>query len=381
MNTRVAAKSDVNAIKDMWENSRGGGAFTQWFFDKVFYSANAVIAEENGAPLACACTIPYTIKINGNDIEASYIGGIAANPENRSTEVMNVLAADTLGFIAGKNIPIAFTVPDNYKFFERYGFSLCYDYKQYDITPDDLPSYGINGTIVRPSAINKDIIDILNGIYEKFTLGKNGYTIRTEENWKLIFDDFYKNFDGKCVIYKNQRDEFLGYMLYIIRDNKMGVYELAYSKREGYEGLIGFIKAHEGIINKVSVKTPSDDLLYLTFCDNRTAVASYPFAAARITDVREILRLYKDLMPQNLRIQVIDRVMEENNHTYTFAEGDVIIIETEANVATDIGTLTQLVLGYLSVDEAYALNLVKGDASLLKQIFKKQTTYINMLSV
>lgn len=381
MNTRVAAKADVNVIKNMWENSRGGGIFTQWFFDKVFYSANAVITELDNEPVACTCTIPYTMKINEKDVEASYIGGVIANPENRTAEVMNQLMADSLGFIAGKDVPIAFTVPDNYKFFERYGFSLCYDYKQYDITPQDLPSYGINGTIVRPAAINKDIIEMLNHVYKRFTRNKNGYTVRSDDEWKLILDDLYKNFDGKCIIYKNNRDEVLGYMLYIIREDKMGVYELAYSRREGYEGLMGFIKSHEGIIKRISLKMSSDDLLYLNFCDNRMAVTSCPFAMARIVDVRAVLKLFADNAPENLRIQVIDRVMEDNNHTFTFIHGDVITIDTDSNVAADVGTLTQIVLGYLSVDEAYGLNLIKGDASLLKQLFKKQTTYVNMLSV
>ena len=381
MNTRVASKTDVSIIRNMWENSRGGGVFTQWFFDKIFYSGNAVVAEADGELRACACTIPYKIKINEQEVGASYIGGVVANPENRSPETMNVLVADTLSFVSAKNGPIVFTVPDNYKFFEKYGFSLCYEYKQYDILPGELPSYGISGTILRPSVADKDVISMLDFVYKKFVHNKNGYTIRSEESWKVILDDLYNNFDGKCVIYKNNRDEIVGYMLYIIRDNKMGVYELAYSRREGYEGLVGFIKAHEGTVNKVSLKMPSDDLLYLNFCDNRKAVACCPFAMARIVDAKAILRLFKNSAPENLRIQIIDRVIEENNSTFTFMEGEVISVDDDANVATDIGTFTQIVLGYLSVEQAFEMNLIKGDISPLKEMLKKHVTYINMLAV
>lgn len=381
MNTRVAVKADLNKIRDMWENSRGGGAFTQWFFDRIFYSANAVIAETEGEALACACTVPYKMNINNREVEASYIGAVVANPENRTSDLMNLLMADTLSFISGGGAPIAFTVPDNYKFFEKYGFALCYDYKQYDIKPEDLPSYGVNGTIVRAGNVNKEVIEALGGIYNKFIADKNGCTVRSEGEWKLILDDFYMNFDGKCAIYKNDRNEVLGYMLYIIREGKMGIYELAYSRRDGCEGLIGFIKAHEGIVREISLKAPSDDLLYLNFCDNRTAMSVRPFAMARITDVREILKFFAPDAPANLRLQIVDRVIEANNNTFTFNHGEVLAVDDDCNVATDIGTFSQMLLGYLSAEEAFGLNLVKGDISLLKQLFEKRTTYVNMLCV
>lgn len=381
VNTRVASKADIKIIRNMWENSRGRGIFTDWFFNNIFYSDNSVVTEENGVPLACSCMVPHKMVLNETEFDAGYIGAMTANPENRTQEIMNVLAADTLGFIAGRGMPVAFTVPDNYKFYEKYGFALCYDYKQYDIAPNELPLYGVNGSILRPACADEEVIRMLNGIYSQFMRGRTGYLIRTPENWKLIIDDLYKNFDGKCVIYKDDKDGLLGYMLYIVRDSKMGVYEMAYTGRKGYEGLIGFIKSHEGLIDRVSLKVPSDDRMYLSFCDNRMAVKSCPFVMARITDAKEILKSFAAKAPADLRLQVIDRVIEENNKTFAFTDGDVITIDTDANVTTDIGTLTQLVMGYLSVEEAFFMNLVKGDMDVLQQIFKKRSTYINMLSV
>ena len=239
----------------------------------------------------------------------------------------------------------------------------------------------MNGTIVRPDSFNKEVIETLNTIYKKFNRNKNGYTIRDEESWKLILDDLYKNFNGKCVIYKNFRNEVVGYMLYILRDGKMWVYELAYSRREGFEGLVGFIKAHEGMVNKVSMKMPSDDLLYMNFCDNRGAVTQCPFAMARIVDVKKVLNLFVKNAPESIRLQIIDRIVEENNQTFAFDENGAITVGDTANVATDVGTLTQILFGYISVDDAFRLNLITGDASLLKSLFEKKTTYINMLYV
>ena len=56
----------------------------------------------------------------------------------------------------------------------------------------------------------------------------------------------------------------------------------------------------------------------------------------------------------------ISREIQKNNRTFTFSQGDVLAVDDDANVATDIGTLTQLVLGYLSVNEAFSANLIKG---------------------
>lgn len=377
MNTRIATKADINLIKSIWENSGENKIFSGWFFDKIFYSDNAVITEEENNALACACTVGYTLDINNMRLAASHIVSMRANPENKKAEVLNTLAADTLGFIAGKGIPIAFTVPDNYKFFEKYGFSLCYDYMQYDITSEDIPAYEVSAKVFRPDSFDSETVTMLNSVYEKFIANKNGSVIRTPENWRYIADDLYHNFDGRCVILKNDQNEPIAYMFYILRDSKLGVYELCYIDKGAYEQSLGLIKAFS--CDRISLKVPSNDLFYMSFCDKRMAVMRCPFAAARITNVRAILELFADNADDDIRLQIIDRVMGENNKTFTFSEGSVIAIETDANVATDIGTLTQLVLGYLSVDEAFELNLIKGDASRLKSLFKKQTTYINML--
>ncbi len=378
MLTRIADKSDVKNIRRIWENNRGASAFSGWFFDKVFYSGNAVVLKDDNDTVMCSSTIPYKMSFRGQEIDSSYIAGIIANPEDKTIKNMDILMADTLSFLKDK--AIAFTVPEDYKLFERYGFSLCYEYKQYDISPEDLPLFEFSGKIERPESADKETLEKLKKIYKRFTQNKNGYTIREDNEWKLVIDDLYNNFGGKCAIYKNENDEVLGYILYVIRDSKMWVYELAYSRREGYEGLMAFIRMHQNVISRVILKMPSDDLSYLSFLDERRSVNLCPFAMARILDVKVILKLYRDIAPEGLRLQIIDRVIEKNNHTFTFTKGDVITIETDANVVTDIGTFTQIALGYMSVEDAFSLDLIKGDADLLKALFKKQTTYVNMLN-
>ena len=55
--------------------------------------------------------------------------------------------------------------------------------------------------------------------------------------------------------------------------------------------------------------------------------------------------------------------------------------EEAADVITDIGTLTQLFMGYISVNEACRMNLISGNADFLKKIFGKKSNYINMLLI
>lgn len=378
MNTRIAQKADIKTIKNIWEKNRGANAFSDWFFNKVFYSADAVVLNDEDNVVMCAPTISYKMNMWGHEIQSSYIAGVIANPEDKTTKNMDVLMADTLSYLKDK--PIVFTVPDNFKTFERYGFSLCYNFKQYDIAPGDLPAYEFLGKMERPDGADKETIEKLKKIYKRFTQNKNGYTLRDDTEWKLIIEDLYENYGGRCAIYKNENDEVLGYILYVIRDSKMWVYEMAYIRREGYEGLIAFINAHKDDISRVILKMPEDDLLYLNFPNRRMATSLCPFAMARILDVKAILRLMKDSAPDGVRLQIIDRVIERNNRTFTFSEGDVLAIETDANVATDIGTFTQIALGYISVEDAYLMNLITGDKELLNGLFKKQTTYVNMLN-
>lgn len=316
--------------------------------------------------------------MNNETVNCAYIAGLVIMPEYKDENNIRQMIADTVLTINASDAPISLVMPHNYKLYEKYGFSTCYNFKQYNIIPEDIPDFKIKGHIERHKISDKTIAE-LNEIYEIFMEDKNAWLIRSEDNWKLILEDLIGNFGGKVAVHYNDENIADGYVLYVIRDGQMGVYEMAYKNRSSYESLMGYIKAHDTQVRKISMKVSSNDLSYLDFCDNRNAAGIYPFVMARINNAGMILEQISQNADINIKLQIIDRLIEDNNQTFLITQEGVSITEEEADAVTDIGTLAMLVLGFISTEEAKKLNLISKNADVLKDLFNKRDNYINML--
>ena len=379
METRISTNKDKEMLKELWANSFNyTEQFLDWYFDNVFTPENTLITTEFSNPIFSVSIIPQKLTVSGQEVNSAYISGIAIPPEHRNEENMKNHISATISAAAQKGYLLSTIIPTNYKFYEKYGWRVCYNYKQYDIAPSDLPEYQVRGSFVR-AKITDTSITALSDIYADFTASKNAYAKRSAENWRLILEDLFSNFGGKCVVFKNQNDIPTGYILYIIRDRKMGIYEFCYKDRTAYESLIGFINAHKLNIESVAIKASADDLSHLDFCDRRDAVRLYPFAAARITNAKDALEPFAAACTESFKLQIIDRLIEENNQTFLISDGEVSRTEEPADVITDIGTLTQLFMGYISAEEARRMNLISGNSAYLDKMFCKKNNYINML--
>lgn len=379
MNTRQAEKKDFHAVKTVWEQAFNySRSFMDWYFEQAYRPQNTMVVTEGDAVIASANLLPQQIVVRNKPVQAAYITAIGALPEWRSQELERKLACDVTQIAAERGELVSLLIPYNYKFYERYGWRTAYNYKQYTITAADIPAYQIRGRIVRCGK-NADAIAALQSVYGQFAHGLNAYTVRGDAAWKLILDDLFTNFGGTCALLQDEAGQAVGYLLYIIHDGRMGVYEFAYTNRAAYESLLGYIKAHDMQVGTVTMKVPENDLTYLDFCDSRNAVSICPFAMARVNDVQKMLELLAEGFAGQFRLQIIDRLMEGNNRTFAVDGQAVSAVDGTADVVTDIGTFTQLALGYISPEEAVRMNMLSGKAELVDAFFQKGVNYINML--
>ena len=378
----TASGADKEALKALWAASfHYHQSFIDWYFEKCFVPEETFIFKtEEKRAAACGTLAPLSLQLNGKTVRAAYLSGMALLPEYRTEENQRQQLTEALTVAGVTGYPVSLVIPSDYKFYERYGFRTAYFYKEYRLKPEELPSYRIRGTIVRMKNLS-GAAERLGGVYREFTAGKNGYALRSPGQWELILEDLEQNFGGQCVLLDNEAGETIGYLLMIIRDRRLGVYEFAYKNREAYEGLIGFLHAHRQTVEEIILKAPADDLSHLDFCDSRSAVTLAPFAMARINRVSEVLSAYAEEFPETLRLQVIDRLIPENNKTFQKGENGIEETGEEATVTTDIGTLSQLYFGLISVSDAVRMNLIAGDAEPLSSLFSKKENYLNMLLV
>ena len=382
MSTRISGIMDKKLIRQLWEDSLSyTDRFMDWYFERAYYPEDTLIEEAGSMVFSSTTIMPQKLNISGFEASCAYICGEAVPPEYRREPDERARLGGVLNEVAQRNCLLSIVVPSSYKFYEKYGWRTAYSYKQYSIKPSDLPAYEVRGPITRVKAVSEKTISDMNDIYMNYMSDKNAYALRSPKMWSLILEDLQQNFGGKCIIVKNTRGENVGYMLYVVRDRRMGVYEFAYKTRDAYESIMGFIRAHENQIDSVEIKAPANDLSHLDFCDRRDAVRYCPFAMARITDAEKALSIASAKLEDSFNIQIVDRQLERNNGSFKLAGAETEETDEAADVITDIGTLTQLFMGYIDAGEAKRLNLVRGDENLLKKIFDKKNNYINMLLI
>lgn len=358
-------------------------SYSDWYFENCRKNTISTVIEDNGRIFSVLERTPYNLSVNDTSVNAEYISTVATLPEHRGKGYVRELISNALIDMKNKGSVICFSVPPSYKMFDKFGFRLTHRFNQYTVDVKNIPDFSMNCTVERVG-INDDVITVFSGIYEKYMYDKNSYIVRTPQNWHLILDDLINNFSGNLALIRNIDSIPVGYVMYIIDGRKMHIYEAAYVNHNAYTSIMAYIRSHITQVDTVTIKAPEGDLAFLDFCDNRTAVGLYPFVTSRITDVKSALTIAaSNGFTGKITIKVIDRLILENNTVFSVSENTAEIMpENEiADVICDVGTLTQLFMGFLSPKDAEKMNLLCGDINLLNTLFSKKDNFINMLLV
>lgn len=385
MQIRNSVEADNNQLSAIFKyNLSCGEAYADWYAKKCRPSATTVVAEQQGRIISVIELTPYSMMINNLPTSTGYISTVTTLPEFRGNGYARTLISKTIAAMYDAGKTLCFAVPPSYRMFDKFGFRLTHMYKQYAIEMKNIPNYSIRGSVERIIP-NEVTTATLAGIYEKYTADKNAYVIRSAKNWITIIDDLKTNFGGHIALVKNSAGEPCGYLMYIINGRQMHIYETAYTDHSAYASVMSYIRSHITQVDKVFIKAPADDLSFLDFCDNRTAVGMYPFVSSRITNAAAALTcaVQAEKFDETLTLQLVDMIEKRNNAVFKIENGSVTVTDdtAEPDVMCDIGTLTQLYLGFLSPAEAVKMSLLCGNDKKLNGLFKKKNNYINMLIV
>lgn len=380
MNTRIATKSDHKQIQNLLEYDLiNSYPQLQWSLEHSIDWNRTIVTENNGTVISCAARTSYELALYGQYVPADYLNMLATAPQHRRQGFGSQTMHASLTDARAKGGVLCFTVPSNYTFFQKYGFRTAYQFKQYRFSVADLPDFHTNGefSFVTLSHIPYETLNI---IYEYYMADKNAYAKRTKEKWQTILEDLFVNFGGKAVLL-SQGGAPVGYLLYLLHGDAMYIYEAAYTNAQAQQSLLGFIKNHSMQVKNISMKMPENDLTHLYFCDKRDAVTLCPFATARLVNVQTALQIAGGFATSPFAVSVIDPIIPENNAVFYVDHQTAVPTDAHPDFTTDIGTLTQLFLGFLSVPDAMRLNLISGNAQAAAAAFSKRTNYINMLCI
>jgi len=379
---RFAHIHEKQRIKDIWNYCfEDKEPFLSWYFEEKYRAENTLVFDLGEAGVVSNLQmLPYTLNFHGRAVDVFYIVGAATLPEARGMGLMKQLLREALAVMKERGCPISILLPFKYEFYKKYGWETCYCHKQYKIKIDSLKPIMKKYGVFRP--VKEEDIGELDRIYKRYIADKNGSIIRSNKDWKCILQDH--GFEGGMAYLLKGHDGNEGYILYSIGDKTFKIHELAYMNHDAYRGLWGFVYAHSAQAQEVLWNAPVDDFTQLLLSNPQQDVMIRPFVMARAVDVEKLLQWYGEMNSEteSLSIEIHDSMAPWNNGMFQYKEHSVERYEgTVADVRCSVNVFTQLIMGFLSLRQAHALDLlfIKDFHALEKaeKFFKQKITYIN----
>jgi len=312
---------------------------------------------------ACGTHIEFTVRLRGEWLPMAGLSGVASPPERRRQGFVGELLEASLREYRERDWPIAALRPFEHDFYARYGWATGCRYQTATVDPAALST-------VRSAAagefrrVEPAEYAILEPAFEAWLDGVNLATRRSAAWWR---DRVFQAHDTERFCYAWLREgEPRGYLLYRVREDDDGrclvVDEMASADHETYLNLLRFCHNHDSQVSTVELSGHDHDRL-LDVVTDRDAIEVEVAAGkmVRIVDVPAALESvpYPDVESLTLTIAVDDPHGPWNDGTFAIeiAEGAASVERVDADPAAtvDIGTLSQLLVGYCSAERARRL--------------------------
>lgn len=391
MDIKLIKDQDKIEVMKLWAYSFEDETdpFYDWYFNNFFKAENTLGVYTNDKLLANLQLNPYQLYLRGKVLDTSYIVGIASIPEARGHGIVQNLMKEAFKEMRKREHFICLLMPYRAHFYYPYDFEFTHHHLKYTLPIISLKKLGEKYGEFRPLLERTDYLD-LKEVYEKFTSNKHGYIMRSKENWKHLIEEHIR---GKGYIYLlTEEDEPQGYLMYYLQENKFIVKEMAYSNIKAQKSLLKYIYNHNSQVEFLEWNASSDDLTHLSLPDPKEGVALYPFMMARIVDVQGALESinYSQDITAKIIIKLTDKLAPWNEGTFqvevTEGKAKVTKLLEASNqeleqISLEIGALSTLFFGRLSVQELVFLGKIKSDSpekiEVLNQMFPKTNNFIN----
>jgi Predicted acetyltransferase involved in intracellular survival and related acetyltransferases len=313
---------------------------------------------------------------------------VASPPERRHQGFVGELLEASLREYRERDWPIAALRPFKHDFYARYGWATGCRYRTATVDPAAL-SVARSATAGEFQRVEPGEYATLEPAYAAWLDGVNLATRRSADWWR---DRVFQGYDTERFCYAWLHDgEPRGYLLYRIQDGDDGrclvVDEMADTDHEAYLNLLRFCHNHASQVSTIELYGYDHDRL-LDVVTDRDAIEVEVTAGkmVRIVDVPAALEAvpYPDVEDATLTIAVDDPHAPWNDATFAIevAEGAATVTPTDADpdANVDIGTLSQLLVGYCSAERARrtgGLDVRSADAiDALAELFPKNEVFL-----
>lgn len=327
-----------------------------------------------------------TLRIRGEYRAVAGVSAVSTPPKHRRKGFVRQLLFESLREYRKRDQYYSVLWPFEYSFYRKFGWGMCNEAAAITCPPDAL-SFVDRVNIPSGSAfvdLETDRWEELARVYEAC----NDHDLamrRTEEWWrKRVF----QGWKSDPYVSGWERDgELRGYLVYAIEeedDRTMNVWDIGYVDHEAYVELIRFCRYHDSQVECVSIRDADGTVLHDCVDDPREVeIEISPGPMIRIVDVEQALSDLSYSAGGSVVLSVNDELADWNDGCFriTVEDGTASCEPTTENpdATVDVATLSQIAVGYCSVERAIRIGNVDATESAgrtLSKLFPKRETFL-----
>lgn len=269
-------------VKDLWNYCfYDQDPYLSWYYDNVFKPENTVAAIEEDRVLSALQLLDFDVVIRGKTYPCSYIAGVSTLPEFRGKGLASKVMKYGEELAKSRGKQFALLTPSIDDFYEKFGYTSCYERLEFSYCPTDYEPEKSNCTAKK--AGKADAEDMVK-IYQKFTVFFDGYVKRGVKDYVDIIDQYSLESGGVYIFYDN-KDNPVGYIVYDLSDRTIFADEIAYTGKEGLNAVLEFIYLHGSQIDRCVIFAPLHSLLNQTLYSSQVEIKRIPTIMIKSLDV------------------------------------------------------------------------------------------------
>jgi predicted acetyltransferase len=350
-------------------------------------------AFQNGSMASSLVEIPFLMRFDGSSVPMSGIGGVGTLPEARNSGCVPAMFGKLLPAAYERGVVFSSLTPFSHAYYRKFGYELACARNEISVPAKEFSYLQSRGTFtpIFPgddtsalAEVHRAYIAGLNhGICRDYWPGNLAWRIFTREDPYSTGSFLYlwRDQEGRPRSYIKYQDQTAG------DGHVMAVAELAFTDREGLYGVLGLVKglATQFKEFKWAMPTfldPTDLVSGLWGMNQRLA----PRDMTRIINVAQALRLMRRPPGEGAyTLEVTDDPYIGANRgrwrvEFGAGESRVSATTAEPDLCCDIPSLSQLITGYRSLENALRTRMagleLRGSRETLGRVFTPRPQHV-----
>ncbi|OYR84475.1 GNAT family N-acetyltransferase, partial [Halorubrum sp. E3] len=353
----------------------------------------------DGDPVAVCAHHYFSLRLRGADREVAGLSAVASPPEHRRQGNVGRMLRESLAEYRDRGVDVSTLWPFEYPFYAGYGWATASRYRLLTAPPDQL---GFVDDLIATDGEGAGAFRRLDGddyaaVKPVIAAAADRYDLTmdwTEEWWR---ERALQGWNTDPFVYGWERDgELRAICRYSFDDDAddaddtvMRVSDVVAADDEAWFQLLRLFRNHDSQVAEVRIRAPPDAPA-LDLVEDPRAIDCKLRAGpmVRLVDVAAALEALDPdpAIETAFSLSVADPLVDWNDDTFRVgvAAGAVTVESAAggadgADAAVDIGSLSQLYVGYASVDEAVrsgGLAVDSGVAADLRALFPPRTTHL-----